>query len=88
MAQIITLPIIHLGGTSRGNLSEQYIDAINALEAGLKALGEVSPNGRDYPRGPESHTAAVTEHCARMDKIRGVIAELRIIESHVARSGA
>ncbi len=73
----MTIPTIHLNGTSRANLLEQQLDAAHALRAALEKLSEACPNGRDYyPQGPEAMSAAVREHESRMERVRSVLREV------------
>ncbi len=47
MSQII-VPVVHLNGTSQEDLIRQISEANVALEKAIKALAQMSPNGRDY----------------------------------------
>ena len=42
-------PILNINGTSAEELIQTRRNAIEALDAVMKALQEMTPNGRDYP---------------------------------------
>lgn len=48
MQSKLAIPTIHLNGTSKAALIEQLCEASNKLKAGLQALSDAAPNGRDY----------------------------------------
>jgi hypothetical protein len=73
----MTIPTVHLNGTSKDELLRQLFDAGSAVQAAMKALGEAAPNGRDYyPQGPSAFTVAQSEHLARMMRLQRVRDEL------------
>lgn len=73
-------PTIHLNGSSREHLFEACAEALGALRRALRAMDDVSPNGRDYyPQGPEALSEALREHTSRCERIRSVLAELEQI---------
>jgi hypothetical protein len=73
-------PTVHLNGTSKERLLEDYCDAIDALHNAGKALAKTCPNGRDYyPQGNGAINTAMNEHEERMRKLRVVIRELETI---------
>ena len=81
-------PVIHRNGTSREALMEQYLDARNAVEDAIVALGKAAPNGRDYYPVEGAFSEAVTEHAARVNALCAVSKELyEIIEALDARAG-
>jgi hypothetical protein len=80
-------PVIHLNGTSREALMEQYLDARNAVEDAIVALVKAGPNPRDYPVAGTFGEAAI-EHSARVNALRVVSKQLYlIIEALDARAG-
>ena len=44
----LTLPTVHLNGTSRDGLLEGYIAAMDAIRLAMKALQSAAPHPRDY----------------------------------------
>lgn len=46
-------PVVNLNGTSRHALLEARMVAIEAVRVAMQALGECSPNGRDYQTAPK-----------------------------------
>lgn len=76
MSSIIK-PLVHLNGTSRASLEEQYLQAIQAVREAQKALTLAYPNGRDYyPLGADASARAMAEHRARVEKLTAVEDEL------------
>lgn len=47
------LPQVNINGTSRQALVDARIVAIEAVRTAMQALGECSPNGRDYQTAPK-----------------------------------
>ena len=74
----LTFPSIHLNGTSREALSEQYLTAGQALQNALRALEDASPNARDYyPQGEDAFRKAVSEHNRRTEYVREALAQVQ-----------
>ena len=46
-------PVVNINGTSREALVNARIAAIESLRSAMQALGECSPNGRDYQTAPK-----------------------------------
>lgn len=70
-------PTIHLNGTSKDDIIEQYENASHALYMAQVALQQMAPNGRDYYiQGPDALRHAQAEHQARVDRINSVQAEI------------
>ncbi len=73
----LTLPTLHLNGSSVHDLNERIMDAHAGVEEALVRLAAASPNARDYyPQGLGAWEKAVQEHDARMEKLREVAREL------------
>lgn len=81
----ITLPTLHLNGSSRESLLQEYITAMDALRRAVEALQKTSPNGRDYYiQGPDALPKAVKEHSLRLHRLADTIHELITLAVHVA----
>lgn len=78
----MTIPTIHLNGTSADSLISALSDAYDALNTAYDALRQCAPNGRDYyPQGPHAINVATAEHFGRLRRIQDTQAELvRLIE--------
>jgi len=73
-------PTVHLNGTSRVELMEQFQTAHNALYQAIRALEDCGPNGRDYyPQGDSALTVALAEHVARIRAIQAVDADIKAL---------
>lgn len=78
-------PTIHLNGTSKNDLLDQYCDVGHALNAAIEKMCQNGPNGRDYyPQGSMAFETARAEHTARMQKLIEVRAEVNAIAEHIA----
>jgi hypothetical protein len=76
----ITLPVVHLNGSSGHKLLEDNRIAQRSVETAIDALCNAAPHGRDYyVKGPEAYTEARREHDKRVESLRAVLAELREI---------
>jgi hypothetical protein len=82
----LTIPTIHLNGTSRKGLLDPMREAVHKLHEAGTALAQTAPHGRDYyPQSGEAIYAAQKEHQARMAKIRSVVDELEEIAIAIQR---
>jgi hypothetical protein len=82
---MMTFPTVHLNGTSKKELLDQWRIAYLALHDARNALQLASPHGRDYyPQGPEVICAAQAEHRDRLAKIEAVMEELDELSLRIA----
>ena len=68
--------IVNINGTSAEDLIDQRRALMDALSDAMKALQEMTPNGRDYPGRPDDCKADREVHYARfaqLDKLRNEI---------------
>lgn len=71
----MTLPTIHLNGTSAGELYQQWDRVADTLRGAIEAMAAATPNGRDYyPQGDGVAGQAIAEH---EDRIR-ILHSLRV----------
>ncbi len=66
----ITLPIIHLNGTSAEDLLKGNLAASDACSDAINAIGLAEFNGRDYYPVPGAWDKAVAERTAHVQAIR------------------
>ncbi len=77
------MPVIHMNGTSRDRMVEQYCAARQAVLDAIEALAKIDVNGRDYyPLGPDAITIARSEHYDRMEALSNVASDLMKIAEH------
>lgn len=81
--QTFTVPTVHLNGTSKQALVDQYQDSAVALAEAIRVISTNGPNGRDYYlQGPDAIKRADQEHEARLRRLREVLADLeRMVET-------
>lgn len=73
----MTIPTVHLNGTSKDALLEALEKASEALETAYHAIKRTAPNGRDYyPQQVQAFDAAVREHSGRLSRVDGVKNEI------------
>jgi hypothetical protein len=76
----LTLPVIHMNGTSRERLMDAIEEAYSKVGDAMSALAQTAPNGRDYyPAGPEAFEKAIEEHMSRVARLQTVREELEFI---------
>ena len=81
----LTVPTVHLNGTSRDELLRQVQDAGQALWQAIDALAKAAPNARDYyPQGVVAYPAARGEHDRRCQALRKVYHELTQLSEAIA----
>ena len=80
----LTIPSVHLNGSGILNLTEQYEEAITAVDNALKVLPV--PHGRDYYVQEEGAFERAREQFrAQNAKLAEVLEELRVIYRGVRR---
>ena len=78
-------PMVHLNGTGRESLVEQYCDAGAAISKAIRALEAAYPNGRDYyTLGSEALKRATGEHNERIAALVRVREEMEALAEYVA----
>jgi len=83
---MIMAPRVHLNGTSREVLLEDYLDAKQAVRLAIGALKACAPNGRDYyVIGPEAIDVAQKQHADRVHRLVLVLQELDFIAQEIDR---
>lgn len=81
----LTYPTVHLNGTSKEQLLQQYTHAHQALNEALMALSRAAPHGRDYyTQGPDAINEAIAQHNKRLNALRQVAQEILIIGLKIA----
>lgn len=77
----ITLPVVHLNGTGRQRLLDDYYNAYKALKAAYETVATIEFNARDYyPISDSAYRQARTERDAQLTALYGAI---QYIEAHV-----
>jgi hypothetical protein len=71
----ITIPVVHLNGTSGDVLMEQLNAAAAALSFAHDALLQAAPNGRDFILATHAADAS-REHAARLAALAEIMAEI------------
>lgn len=85
----LSIPSIHLNGTSKNELLDQLQTAYSAVDAAMIAMSKAAPNGRDYyPQGPDAIRKAVVEHSERLAKLAAVSRELETIVIAIVDGGS
>lgn len=80
----VTLPIIHMNGTSRKMLQEDYDKADDALDNFTKAFGSIEFNARDYyPGGPGCWEEALEQREEISRKIQDIQSYINAIRTHL-----
>lgn len=83
---MLSLPTVHLNGTSKKELFETYFEALDAIATARVALQAAGPNGRDYYiQGPLALLQAQSQHADRLQRLETIYDELHAIAEHVQR---
>ena len=69
-------PTLNINGSSADDLIEPRRDASDALQAAIKALQQVTPNGRDYPGQPDQCVADRQAHYDRLAALMAIATEI------------
>ena len=82
-----TLPTIHLNGTSKRELLDSYLRALDALQDAVDALGKVEFNARDYcVQGSGAWSKATDERLVQFNKLYDVKDNLTEIAEHISNA--
>jgi hypothetical protein len=66
-----TFPTLHLNGTGKTTLRDEYAAAYSAIDKAIDALADATLNGRDYYPQPEgAYYKAREERTVALDKLR------------------
>ncbi len=69
-----TIPTLHLNGTGRTTLRDEYAAAYDAMEKARNAFASTTLNGRDYyPQGSDAYYQARRERDAAMESLDAAI---------------
>ena len=81
----VTLPALHLNGTSADDLLEQQADVLAALEGLRQALAKATPNARDYYVVSETaYAEALAAHRAEFSVLEALVSRHEVIGLHLA----
>ena len=76
----LSIPTVHMNGTSKNELLDQLSSVYEALDNVLDVMRNASPNGRDYyTQEHGSFEKAVTEHRHRALKVYAVRDEVETL---------
>ena len=79
----MTKPTIHLNGSSVNDLLKGYSEAHHAVSVAMEKLAVCGPHGRDYyVTGPTDIDKAISEHRARLEKLKEVQDDLFLLSMH------
>ena len=81
----VSLPTVHLNGSSRDSLLDGYMAAMDAIRLAMKALQSAAPHPRDYyvQSNMPAHLAR-DEHFVRLARLRETLDELNTLAEHVS----
>jgi len=81
----LTLPSIHLNGTGRRMLTEDYTTAYHALQTAIRAFQSIEFNARDYyTQGADAFYQARSQRDIQLQHLSGV---QHYLETHLAHIG-
>jgi hypothetical protein len=81
----LTLPSIHLNGTGRKMLTDDYGVAYRTLQAAIRAFQSIEFNARDYyPQGADAFARARSQRDVQLHHLAEV---QRYLETHLMHLG-
>ena len=84
----MTLPTLHMNGTSKEELVGNLCAAITALNDAYEAMKQCAPHGRDYyPQGSNALKKATDEHLARLRLVDQVKLEMEALVNAIDAIG-
>lgn len=79
----LQIPTVHLNGTAREDLIEQYATALHAIREARRVLESAGPHQRDYPI-PVKWQLALSQHVHRYLQLSEIENELVAIVDALA----
>jgi hypothetical protein len=84
----LTVPIVHLNGSGKKNLTEGFCEAGRAVNEAIDELCKIRPHGRDYYIAEAgTYEKACREHEARIATLKRVSDELTALALAVDEQG-
>lgn len=80
-------PQININGSSKSDLIQPRLKAMDHLMDAIEALQRATPNGRDYPGNAVACTADREEHYDRLAKLRALREEIMAEAVHIKEQG-
>lgn len=83
----LTVPTVHLNGTSFSGLHGPLVRAGEAVGAAIGDLAECAPHGRDYyVQGDDAYAKARDEHLSRIARLQSVLDEIKVLARQVQKA--
>lgn len=80
----LSIPTVHLNGTSRDGLMKPLMAAVEALQLAIDAVQQACPNGRDYyVQSDGAIKEALRQHGTRVQALAEVRTELYEIAEQI-----
>jgi transposase len=74
----MSVPTVHLNGTSQEELVSLRLDVVEAIRDAVVALRKAAPHGRDYyVQGPDAYNTARLIWEGRLAELEGVAERIR-----------
>ncbi len=74
----MSLPTVHLNGTSREELVSQRLSVVTAIREAVVELRKAAPHGRDYyVQGPDAYNTARLIWEGRLAELEGIAERIR-----------
>ncbi len=82
----LTIPTVHLNGTSFAGLYDPVVRAGEEISGAIGTLAECAPHGRDYYlQGEGAYAKARDEHLSRIARLQSVLDELKVLARQVQK---
>ncbi len=83
----LTVPSVHLNGTSFAGLHDPLVRAGSDIRAAIEALSECAPHGRDYyVQDDRAFAKSRDEHLSRVSRLQSVLDELKVLARQVQKA--
>lgn len=82
----LTVPTVHLNGTSFAGLYDPLLHVRVKLSEVIDSLAECAPHGRDYYLQDDgAHARARDEHLSRIARLQSVLDEVKVLARQVQK---
>jgi predicted ATPase len=88
MTNTLIIPTVHMNGTGKQTLIEEYVNAMNAVQTAIDALAQITVHSRDYyPQGNDAINEAKYQWNKQYDELMTVRNELEAIAIAIDEQG-
>ena len=88
MTNPLIIPTVHLNGTGKDTLVNEYVNAMSAMDKAIETFRKITVHGRDYyPQGNNAINEALHQRSKQLEELMTVRNELETIAIAISEQG-